>query len=80
MDVLSTNLLSEYAYLLAPGGILYTITDVEDLHNWHVTKCEAHPCFTRLCEEELVCFVTLWSISLCTHTSFDRLWIHVYVQ
>ena len=25
-----------YAYLLRPGGLLYTITDVEDLGNWQV--------------------------------------------
>jgi tRNA (guanine-N7-)-methyltransferase len=50
----STGLLAEYAYLLAPGGILYTITDVENLHNWHVEKCTAHPCFTRIPDEELV--------------------------
>lgn len=50
----STALLAEYAYLLAPGGILYTITDVENLHNWHVEKSSAHPCFERIPDEELV--------------------------
>lgn len=51
----STALLAEYAYLLAPGGILYTITDVEELHNWHVEKGTSHPCFTRIEDEaELV--------------------------
>ncbi|GMF49983.1 unnamed protein product [Phytophthora fragariaefolia] len=43
-----------YAYLLAPGGILYTITDVEELHEWHVDKCSSHPCFTRIPDSELV--------------------------
>lgn len=52
--IVSTALLAEYAYLLAPGGILYTITDVEELHNWHVEKCTSHPCFTRISDEELV--------------------------
>lgn len=51
--IVGTNLLAEYAYLLAPGGILYTITDVEDLHNWHVDKCTNHPCFERIPDEEL---------------------------
>ncbi|GAB9463193.1 hypothetical protein Gpo141_00000662 [Globisporangium polare] len=51
--IVSTALLAEYAYLLAPGGILYTITDVEELHNWHVEKCTSHPCFTRISDEEL---------------------------
>lgn len=52
--IVSTALLAEYAYLLAPGGILYTITDVEELHNWHVEKCTSHPCFTRISDDELV--------------------------
>ena len=29
-------LITEYAYLLAPGGMLYTITDVKDLGTWMV--------------------------------------------
>ncbi|RLN88828.1 hypothetical protein BBJ28_00002888 [Nothophytophthora sp. Chile5] len=49
----STPLLAEYAYLLAPGGILYTITDVEELHQWHVAKCSSHPCFERIPDDEL---------------------------
>ncbi|RUS13129.1 methyltransferase-like protein 1, partial [Jimgerdemannia flammicorona] len=28
------TLLAEYAYVLRVGGILYTITDVKDLHEW----------------------------------------------
>ena len=27
-------------------------TDVEELHNWHVQKCEAHPCFRRVPDDE----------------------------
>ena len=46
-------MLNEYAYLLQPNGRLYTITDVEDLHNWHVEKCTNHPCFERIDEETL---------------------------
>lgn len=46
-------MLNEYAYLLQPGGRLYTITDVEDLHNWHVEKCTNHPYFERISDEEL---------------------------
>ncbi|KAG7394869.1 tRNA (guanine-N(7)-)-methyltransferase [Phytophthora boehmeriae] len=51
--IVHTPLLAEYAYLLAPGGILYTITDVEELHQWHVEKCSSHPCFTRIPDSEL---------------------------
>eukprot|EP00983_Pelagomonas_calceolata_P017402 545766-Pelagomonas_calceolata.AAC.2 len=32
--IINTTLVTEYAYLMAPGGWLYTITDVEDLGNW----------------------------------------------
>src|SRR5690242_16916394 len=46
--IISPILLSEYAYLLQPGGRLYTITDVEELYKWHVAKCDAHPLFRRI--------------------------------
>lgn len=52
--IVSTILLSEYAHFLAPNGRLYTVTDVEDLHKWHVEKCEAHPYFERLNDEEVL--------------------------
>ncbi|TFK40079.1 putative methyltransferase [Crucibulum laeve] len=32
--IISPTLLAEYAYVLRPGGIIYTITDVKDLHEW----------------------------------------------
>ena len=64
VSVCSTHLLTEYAYLLSPGGLLYTITDVEDLHQWHVAKCEAHPCFVRVSEEETVSV-------FCRHTAVE---------
>jgi tRNA (guanine-N7-)-methyltransferase len=50
--IVSTTLNSEYAYVLRPGGIVYTITDVEDLHNWMVEHFNAHPSFERVAEEE----------------------------
>ena len=46
--IVSERLLSEYAYLLAPGEKLYTITDVKELHEWHVDKCDSHPLFERI--------------------------------
>ncbi|RQM11998.1 hypothetical protein B5M09_001415 [Aphanomyces astaci] len=52
--IVNTHLLAEYAYLIPEGGILYTITDVEDLHNWHVAKCDAHPCFERITDEAVL--------------------------
>ncbi|KAL3420768.1 hypothetical protein PVAG01_07213 [Phlyctema vagabunda] len=50
--IVSTTLNSEYAYVVRPGGIVYTITDVEDLHNWMVQHFEAHPSFERVAEAE----------------------------
>ncbi|KAF7853104.1 uncharacterized protein EAF02_012047 [Botrytis sinoallii] len=50
--IVSTTLAAEYAYVVRPGGIIYTITDVEDLHNWMVTHFNAHPTFERVAEEE----------------------------
>jgi hypothetical protein len=47
--IVTTELLAEYAYALAEGeGILYTISDVLDLHNWMAAHAEAHPCFARI--------------------------------
>ncbi|OJD37581.1 trna (guanine-n-)-methyltransferase [Diplodia corticola] len=51
--IVSTTLNSEYAFVLRPGGIVYTITDVEDLHRWMVGHFEAHPSFERISDAEL---------------------------
>jgi len=51
--IISDGLLAEYAYLIRPGGRLYHITDVPELHEWmkdHVTR---HSCFKIIPEEEL---------------------------
>lgn len=50
--IVSTTLNSEYAYVLRPGGIVYTITDVESLHEWMVQHFDAHPSFQRVSPEE----------------------------
>lgn len=52
--IISQSLLSEYAYVLQPGGFLYTVTDVKDLHDWMVKHLDEHPLFERLSETELV--------------------------
>ncbi|USP74591.1 tRNA (guanine-N(7)-)-methyltransferase [Curvularia clavata] len=46
--IVSYTLNSEYAYVLRPGGIVYTITDVQDLHEWMVEHFEKHPSFERV--------------------------------
>ncbi|KAI5310779.1 tRNA (guanine-N(7)-)-methyltransferase (tRNA(m7G46)-methyltransferase) [Ascosphaera atra] len=38
--IVSASLNAEYAYVLRPGGRLYTITDVEELHYWMVSHFE----------------------------------------
>lgn len=51
--IISERLLSEYAYFLKPGlGKLYCITDVKELHEWHVEKCNGHPMFARVPDTE----------------------------
>lgn len=51
--IISPTLLAEYAYVLRPGGIVYTITDVEDLHEWMVAHLKAFPLFEFVDEETL---------------------------
>ncbi|ODV77250.1 uncharacterized protein CANTADRAFT_56132 [Suhomyces tanzawaensis NRRL Y-17324] len=46
--IITNTLLSEYAYVLREGGVVYTITDVEDLHIWMAKHLEEHPMFERL--------------------------------
>ncbi|CEP22884.1 TRM8 [Cyberlindnera jadinii] len=49
--IITNTLLSEYAFVLKEGGIIYTITDVLDLHNWMVKHLDEHPLFERCGEE-----------------------------
>ncbi|KAF0298794.1 tRNA (guanine-N(7)-)-methyltransferase [Amphibalanus amphitrite] len=51
--IISPTLLSEYAYALQEGGIVYTVTDVKDLHEWMAKHLEEHPLFQRISDEEL---------------------------
>lgn len=46
--IVSYTLNSEYAYVLKPGGVVYTITDVQDLHEWMKGHFEKHPSFERV--------------------------------
>ncbi|KAF9613320.1 hypothetical protein IFM89_006830 [Coptis chinensis] len=50
--VISPHLLDEYAYTLESGGIIYTITDVEELGEWMKACLEDHPLFEAISEEE----------------------------
>ncbi|EGD76805.1 tRNA (guanine-N(7)-)-methyltransferase [Salpingoeca rosetta] len=51
--IINTNLLAEYAYVLRPGGLVYTITDVIAMNEWMVSHLSAHPLFERVTQEEL---------------------------
>ncbi|XP_071735495.1 tRNA (guanine-N(7)-)-methyltransferase-like [Rutidosis leptorrhynchoides] len=51
--VISPFLLDEYAYAIRAGGIIYTITDVEELGDWMRSCLENHPLFEALTDEEL---------------------------
>jgi tRNA (guanine-N7-)-methyltransferase len=52
--IISPTLLAEYAYVLRPGGVVYTITDVKDLHEWMAKHLSEFPLFEKIEEEELV--------------------------
>ncbi|OWF36387.1 tRNA (guanine-N(7)-)-methyltransferase [Mizuhopecten yessoensis] len=51
--IISQTLLAEYAYVLSIGGIVYTITDVKDLHDWMVQHFDDFPLFERICDEDM---------------------------
>lgn len=53
--IISTPLLTEYSYVLREGGLIYTITDVKDLHEWMVKHLSEHPLYERVLGSELVC-------------------------
>ena len=51
--IISPTLLAEYAYAMRPGGIVYTITDVHDLHEWMKSHLDAFPLFESVDEDLL---------------------------
>ncbi|KAJ3694939.1 hypothetical protein LUZ60_000316 [Juncus effusus] len=51
--VISVQLLDEYAYVMQLGGIIYTITDVEELGEWMKSCLEKHPLFEAVGEDEI---------------------------
>lgn len=50
--IINPSLLAEYAYVLQEGGIVYTATDVEELHRWMSGHLAAFPLFEQLTPEE----------------------------
>jgi len=51
--IVTPSACAEFAYVLRPGGRLYTITDVEDLGKWMAGVLDDSPMFRRLSAEEL---------------------------
>ncbi|EXJ78947.1 tRNA (guanine-N(7)-)-methyltransferase [Capronia epimyces CBS 606.96] len=57
--IVSAQLNAEYAYVLRPAGLVYTITDVEELHHWMVRHFDgeeagdAQELWERVTQEEL---------------------------
>ncbi|XP_074488182.1 tRNA (guanine-N(7)-)-methyltransferase [Sebastes fasciatus] len=64
--IISPTLLAEYAYTLRIGGLVYTITDVEEVHLWMVKHFTEHPLFTRVPDGELVGDVIISRLGTCT--------------
>eukprot|EP01056_Protomagalhaensia_sp_Gyna25_P001792 Protomagalhaensia_sp_Gyna_25__1791@NODE_1944_length_1395_cov_270_704277_g446_i1_p1_GENE_NODE_1944_length_1395_cov_270_704277_g446_i1NODE_1944_length_1395_cov_270_704277_g446_i1_p1_ORF_typecomplete_len279_score34_69Methyltransf_4/PF02390_17/3_4e51MTS/PF05175_14/0_0014Methyltransf_31/PF13847_6/0_0056Methyltransf_25/PF13649_6/0_0069Methyltransf_12/PF08242_12/0_019DOT1/PF08123_13/0_028DOT1/PF08123_13/2_8e03Methyltransf_23/PF13489_6/0_2Methyltransf_23/PF13489_6/1_1e03CMAS/PF02353_20/0_11MetW/PF07021_ len=46
--IISVPLLSTYAFHMKVGGLLYFVSDVEDLFEWMRLCCEKHPLFERI--------------------------------
>ena len=53
--IINPSLLAEYAYILQEGGVVYTATDVEELHQWMSRHLAGFPLFEQLTPEELAC-------------------------
>lgn len=51
--IINTTLITEYAFVLSPGGMLYTITDVPELGTWMREKLRSHPMFDEVPEDDL---------------------------
>ncbi|XP_033220628.1 tRNA (guanine-N(7)-)-methyltransferase [Belonocnema kinseyi] len=51
--IINKTLLAEYSYVLAEEAIVYTMTDVKDLHDWMVRHFEEHLLFERIPDDRL---------------------------
>lgn len=52
--IVNLGFLSEYAYVLKNGGKIYCITDVKELHDWHVDHLDRHSLFRKISDEEMM--------------------------
>ena len=51
--IIQSSLLAEFAYTLAIGGRVYTVTDVAELASWMTAKSNSQPCCERVSTEDL---------------------------
>ncbi|XP_022180296.1 tRNA (guanine-N(7)-)-methyltransferase [Myzus persicae] len=51
--IINDTTLSEYAYVLAEEALVYTVTDVKDLHEWMVQHFSEHGLFKRVHDDDL---------------------------
>lgn len=51
--IISPGLVQEYAFWLRPGGLIYTVSDVDELETWMINCLDACPLFRRLSSEEI---------------------------
>lgn len=54
MRKLQLDCVSDLSVCRVRQGLVYTITDVEEVHLWMVKHFTEHPLFTRVTEKELV--------------------------
>ncbi|XP_074836329.1 tRNA (guanine-N(7)-)-methyltransferase isoform X2 [Carettochelys insculpta] len=64
--IISSTLLAEYAYVLRVGGLVYTITDVEEVHEWMVRHFCEHPLFAPVPLEDLGSDPIMGLLGTCT--------------
>ncbi|XP_075757839.1 tRNA (guanine-N(7)-)-methyltransferase isoform X1 [Pelodiscus sinensis] len=64
--IISPTLLAEYAYVLRVGGLIYTITDVAEVHEWMVGHFSEHPLFVQVPVEDLASDPILGRLGTCT--------------
>lgn len=50
--IVNKGFLTDYAYVLKNGGRIYCITDVEELHLWHLKHLREHSLFKEIPESE----------------------------
>ena len=67
LRIINPIFLDYYAYAIREGGILYTITDVKDLHVWMKQHLDEHPLFERIPDEEMASDPCFDAIHMGTH-------------